>query len=144
LFSKPDRNRFAYKLTPAFRRFMADWNGTDVDYFLENRFFTTLAGMHGISAKAAGETEARNAIRDAGEALKSTLGYSPIRDCSLLAGIRLLFDHQRVLELGTSFNTLRDWQKAEPEIVRFTVDRMGELAYVKFLKPAAPPAPVIS
>ena len=139
LFSKPDRNRFAYKLTPAFKRFMNDWNGTDVDYFLENRFFTTLAAMHGIPVKTAGETEARNAIRDAGEALKSTLGYSPIRDCSLLAGIRLLFDHQRVLELGASFNTLRDWQKAEPEIVRFTVDRMGELAYVKFLKVATPP-----
>jgi hypothetical protein len=88
------------------------------------------------------DTEARDALRDAGEALKSTLGYSPIRDCSLLAGIRLLFDHQRVLELGTSFNTLRDWQKAAPEIVRFTVDRMGELAYVKFLKPAALPAHV--
>jgi hypothetical protein len=140
LFTKTDRHRFAYKLTPAFKRFMANWNGTDVDYFLENRFFATLAAMHGLTVKAAGETESRNAIRDAGEELKSTLGYSPIRDCSLLAGIRLLFDHQRVLELGTSLNTLRDWQKAEPEVVRFTVDRMGELAYVKFLKPVAPPA----
>jgi hypothetical protein len=140
LFTKPDRHRFAYKPTPTFKRFMADWNGTDVDYFLENRFFTTLAAMHGFSVKPAGDTEARDALRDAGEALKSTLGYSPIRDCSLLAGIRLLFDRQRVLELGTSFNTLRDWQKAAPEVVRFTVDRMGELAYVKFLKPAALPA----
>jgi hypothetical protein len=141
LFTKPDRHRFTYKLTPAFKRFMADWNGTDIDYFLENRFFTTLAAMHGLTTvKPAGDTDARDALRDAGEALKSTLGYSPIRDCSLLAGTRLLFDHQRVLELGTSFNTLRDWQKAAPEIVRFTVDRMGELAYVKFLKPASPPA----
>jgi len=141
LFTKPDRHRFAYKFTPAFKRFMGNWNGTDVDYFLENRFFTTVAAMRGIAAKAAGVTETRNALREAGEALRSTLGYSPIRDCSLLAGIRLLFDHQRVLELGTSLNALRDWQKAEPEIVRFTVDRMGELAYVKFLKPATPPTP---
>ena len=118
---------------------MSDWNDTDVEYFLENRFFATLAAMHGIPVKAAGDTEARNAIRDAGEALKSTLGYSPIRDCSLLAGIRLLFDHQHVLELGTSDKTLSEWQKAEPEVVRFTVDRMGARAYVKFLKPAVPP-----
>jgi hypothetical protein len=139
LFTKPDRNRFTYKLTPVFKRFMSDWNDTDVEYFLENRFFATLAAMHGIPVKAAGDTEARNAIRDAGEALKSTLGYSPIRDCSLLAGIRLLFDHQHVLELGTSDKTLSEWQKAEPEVVRFTVDRMGARAYVKFLKPAVPP-----
>jgi hypothetical protein len=141
LFTKPDRHRFAYRLTPAFKRLMANLGGTEIDYFLENRFFTTLAAMRGITAKAAGETEIRNALREAGETLSSTLGYSPIRDCSLLAGIRLLFDHQRVLELGTSLNALRDWQKAAPDIVRFTVDRMGEMAYVKFLKPAAPPTP---
>jgi hypothetical protein len=33
----------------------------------------------------------------------------------------LLFDHQRVLDLGTSFNTLSDWQKAGAEIARFTM-----------------------
>lgn len=140
LFTKPDRHRFAYKLAPAFKRFMTDWNGTDIDYFLENRFFTTLAAMHGISVKAADDADARVELEKAGDALKSTLGYSPIRDCSLLAGIRLLFDHQRVLELGTSHDVLRAWQKAAPDVVRFTVDRMGELAYVKFLKPAAAPA----
>lgn len=141
IFAKPDRHRFHYKLTPAFKRFMANCGDLDVDYFLENRFFATLAAMHSITAKTAGDTETRNALRDAGEALKSTLGYSPIRDCSLLAGIKLLFERQLVLELGTSLNTLRDWQKAEPEVVRFTVDRMGELAYVKFLKPLAQSAP---
>ena len=142
LFSKPDRHRFAYKLTPAFKRFMVDCKGTEIDYFLENRFFATLAHMHNMTVNSAGDTEARNELREAGQALKSTLGYSPIRDCSLLAGIKLLFEHQRVLELGTSHDILRSWQKAEPEVVRFTVDRMGELAYVKFLKPAVPPTHV--
>jgi hypothetical protein len=137
LFTKPDRHRFQYKLTPSFKRFMADWNETDVDYFLENRFFTTLAGLHDLAVKPASDADARNALHAAGEALKSTLGYSPIRDCSLLAGIRLLFDHKRVLELDASLNALREWQRAEPDVVRFTVDRMGALAYVKFLKPAA-------
>jgi len=46
------------------------------------------------------------------------------------------------LELGRSLDILRAWQKSAPDVVRFTVDRMGELAYVKFLKPAASPAPV--
>jgi hypothetical protein len=143
LLTKPDRHRFTYQITAAFSRLMTNWPGAGdaTDNFLEYRFFTTLAGMHGFAVSEATELEARNALRDAGEQLKSTLGYSPIRDCSLLAGIRLLFDHQRVLELGTSHDVLRTWQKAAPDIVRFTVDRMGELAYVKFLKPAAQPGP---
>lgn len=143
LLKKPDPHRFIYELTPAFTSLMTNWRGADAtDDFLENRFFAMLARMHGIPVKTASEAEARAALEQAGDVLKSTLGYSPIRDCSLLAGIRLLFDHQRVLELGASFNTLRDWQKAAPETVRFTVDRMGELAYVKFLKPTAQPTPV--
>ena len=127
--------------TPAFKRFMLDWNATEPDYFLENRFFTTLAAMYGLSAREATEDEARTALGDAGLQLQSTLGYSPIKDCALLAGIRLLFNHQRVLELDSSRGVLRAWQKAASETVRFTVDRMGELTYVKFLKLAVPPPP---
>jgi len=137
LFAKPDRHRFAYKTTSAFKRFMDNWNGTDIDYFLEHRFFTTLAAMHNIVVRTANESEARAALNHAGEALKSTLGYSPIRDCSLLAGIKLLFEDHGVLELGASHDILRAWQKEAPETVRFTVDRMGELAYVKWVKSAA-------
>jgi len=142
LLKKPDRHRFIYELTPAFRRLMTNWPGADAtDHFLDNRFFTTLAGIHGLTVKQASAAEARAALGDAGTQLKSALGYSPIKDCSLLAGIRLLFDRHRVLELGTSSEVLRDWQKAEPDLVRFTVDRMGALAYVKFLKPVTPPTP---
>lgn len=142
LFTKADRHRFAYKLTPAFHRLMADWPGLDAtDYFLENRFFTILAGLHGIQVTNATDEDARAALREAGAQLSSTLGYSPIKDTSLLASIRLLFIQGKVLELGRSYDILRAWQKTAHEIVRFTVDRMGELAYVKFLKPATPPTP---
>jgi hypothetical protein len=140
LFTKPDRHRFSYQLTPAFRRLMANWSGLDTDDFLASRFFTTLGGIHEIKVREAEEDEARAALQDAGETLKSTLGYSPILDCSLLAGIRLLFNSHRVLEIGRSLDLLKAWQKTAPDVVRFTVDRMGMMAYVKFLKPAAPPA----
>ena len=142
LLTKPDRHRFTYQLTPAFHRLMVDWPGLDAtDHFLENRFFTTLAGIHNLKVKEATDEEAREALSAGWEQLKSTLGYSPIKDCSLLAGIYLLFGKQRVLELGRSHDILRAWQKAAPDIVRFTVDRMGELAYVKFVKPTVPPTP---
>jgi hypothetical protein len=142
LLAKPDRHRFAYKLTPAFHRLMIDWRGLDAtDHFLENRYFTTLAGLHGIQVMDATDEDAHAVLRDAGSQLNSTLGYSPIKDVSLLAGIRLLFTKGKILELGRSRDILRAWQKDAPDIVRFTVDRMGELAYVKFLKPTALAAP---
>ena len=77
----------------------------------------------------------KKALLEAGQTLKSTLGYSPITDIGLLAGIRLLFQSNRILELSRTRTLLREWQKEAPEVVRFTVDRMGALAYVKFLVP---------
>ena len=141
LFTKPDRHRFGYQLTPGFRRLMANWSGLDTDDFLGSRFFTTLGGIHSLKVEEASDDEARAALQDAGEKLKSTLGYSPILDCSLLAGTRLLFNSQRVLEISRSLDVLKLWQKAAPDIVRFTVDRMGMMAYVKFLKPVPQPTP---
>jgi hypothetical protein len=142
LLTKPERHHFAYKLTPAFHRLMVDWPGLDAtDFFLENRFFTALAGLHGLQVADATDEDARAVLHEAGAQLSSTLGYSPIKDVSLLAGIRLLFTKGKVLELGRSHDILRAWQKAAPDIVRFTVDRMGDLAYVKFIKPATPPKP---
>ena len=39
------------------------------------------------------------------------------------------------LELGRTTKLLKFLQKQDPTFIRFTVDRMGVLAYVKFLKP---------
>ena len=83
----------------------------------------------------ADDTEAVQALVEAGKALKSNLGYSPITDVGLLAGIRLLTEQGRLLELGRTTELLKSLQKHDPEFVRFTVDRMGVMAYVKFLKP---------
>ncbi|HEY9073838.1 MAG TPA: hypothetical protein VIN67_06860, partial [Desulfobaccales bacterium] len=67
--------------------------------------------------------------------LKSTLGYSPIIDVGLLAGIHLLTEKKRILELARTTEILKVWQKRDPDFIRFTVDRMGIMAFVKFLKP---------
>lgn len=138
LFQKLDRNRFVYKVTPGLRKLMNEWHGLEVtDEFLETRFFTTVGSLNKLKVREATDEEAKAALLDAGTALKSTLGYSPITDVGLLAGIQLLFQQKRVLELARTRTLLRAWQKEAPTVVRFTVDRMGALAYVKFL-PAPP------
>jgi len=139
LFTKPDKHRFAYRVTPALRTLITNWHDLEAtDDFLEQRFFTTLAGLHRLKARKAKDDEVKKALLDAGQTLKSTLGYSPITDVGLLAGIRLLFQQKRILELSWTRTFLRAWQKEEPNLVRFTVDRMGALAYVKFLQVSAP------
>lgn len=135
LFSKPDRHRFSYRTTTALQNIMTNWYGLEAtDDFLESRFFTTLAGVYKAKVREATDHEAKKALLDAGRTLKSTLGYSPITDVGLLTGIRLLFQQKRVLELSRTRAFLRAWQKEAPHVVRFTVDRMGALAYVKFIE----------
>jgi hypothetical protein len=140
LLTKSDRHRFAYQVTPALKTLLKEWKDPEgTDDFLETRFFRTLAKIHGIKARKATDVSSKKALLEAGQTLKSTLKYSPITDIGLLAGIRLLFQSNRILELSRTRTLLREWQKEAPEVVRFTVDRMGALAYVKFLAPPSQP-----
>jgi len=139
LLTKTDRHRFVYQFTPALKKLMADWGSLEnTDNFLQNHFFTTLSNSYNLVVTQASEEDAHSALQQAGIELSSAIGYSPIKDCALLAGIRLLFTQLKVLELGRSHQILLAWQKEAPSFVRFTVDRMGGLAYVKFLKTMAP------
>jgi len=141
LFQKPDRHRFIYKATPGLRELMTNWRGLDAtDDFLETRFFATASGLNKLRVREATDEEAKDALLAAGHILKSTLGYSPITDVGLLAGIRLLFQQKCILELSRTRTLLRAWQKEAPTVVRFTVDRMGALAYVKFISGPLPRA----
>lgn len=140
LLTKPDKQRFSYRKTAALRSLMSNWYELETtDHFLRDKFFTSLSSIYGLKIKEATDAEAKKALMEAGSILKSTLGYSPITDIGLLAGIHLLFQHRRTLELSHTERLLRAWQKEEPDIVRFTVDRMGTLAYVKFVKTTFPP-----
>ena len=55
----------------------------------------------------------------------------------LLAAARLLTERGLVLELARTTELLKSLQKQDPAFVRFTVDRTGTMAYVKFLKELA-------
>jgi len=139
--TKPDRDRFEYRVTDRVRNWLSSWEqaGT-TDAFLQERFFSAFAAFRGWTVRQADDDQASDALVAAGGALKSSLGYSPITDVALLAGTRLLTQRRQVLELGRSTELLKALQKRDPTFLRFTVDRMGTLAYVKFLK-AAPGVP---
>lgn len=135
LLTKPSRDRYDYQVTDVARAFVHQiGESADVDKFLQEDFFTAFAACRGIEARHAGDSAAIEALALAGEALKSLLGYTPITDVGLLAGTRLLIEQKRILELGRTVDLLKEQQKRDPSSLRFTVDRMGALAYVKFLK----------
>ena len=143
LLSKPDKSRLVYQVTPAFRSLMRNWPDLEAtDVFLSERFFTSVGTLHGLQLRDAADDEARLALQRAGEQLKSILGYSPITDVALLAGINLLFQQGRIFEIASATRLLKEWQKQAPDVIRFSVDRMGALAYVKFLKPHRSPSNV--
>lgn len=135
--SKPDRDRYEYAATEPLRTLIHRWGDVrDTEKFLHEYYFTTFAACRGMSVRPADDQEATEALVKAGDSLKSSLGYSPIADVGLLAGVRLLTEKGAVLELARTTELLKTLQKEDPGFVRFTVDRMGVMAYVKFLKAA--------
>lgn len=137
LLSKPERERYSYRSEDALGVLLDRCNkSVHVDEFLHAEFFATFAAMRKIQVSDATDDEVVTALVKAGETLRSSLGYSPITDVALLAGARLLTEQSRVLEIGRCFDLLKTLQKQDPLFVRFTVDRMGALAHVKFLKDA--------
>jgi hypothetical protein len=137
LLAKPTREKYDYRFTEAARTLLNRCGDCwEIEKFLQQGFFAAFAACRRIDAKEASEAEATEALAKAGETLKSSLGYTPITDVGLLAGARLLTERRRILELGRTVELLKSLQKQDPDFVRFTVDRMGALAYVKFLKSA--------
>jgi hypothetical protein len=137
LLTKPNPDRYEWQTTDGLHTLWGNWVSlAETDRLLGERFFATFAAARGIVAEEATDEEATSALAAAGEVLKSSLGYSPITDVGLLAGAKLLTEEHRVLELHHTLRLLKSLQKQDPEFVRFTVDRMGALAFVKFLKPA--------
>lgn len=133
--TRPDR--YEYQTTHAMHTLIDNWQSVEeTDNFLQDSYFQTFALGRKIESQPATDQEATVALSQAGRDLKSSLGYSPIIDVGLLAGTRLLTEKKRVLELGRATDLLKKLQKQDPTFVRFTVDRMGALAYVKFLKEA--------
>ena len=134
-FSKQDRDRYEYTVDDSLKVLVDLWGSlADTETFLHGRFFATFAACRGMSVRPAEEQEVIEALVKAGETLKSSLGYSPITDVGLLASVRLLSEKGVVLELARTTELLKSLQKQDPGFVRFTVDRMGVMAHVKFLK----------
>jgi hypothetical protein len=105
----------------------------NIHYFLHHSFFDAankafvLNGVHRIDRGTILHT-----IQKAYTILKSPLGYVPILEVTLLAGIYSITELGAYFEIFEAIDTLKSLQKEQPELVRFNVDRWGALTFVKF------------
>lgn len=72
------------------------------------------------------------AIQKAYDILKSPLGYVPIQEVLLLAGIYSIVESHAYFEISESLGVLKSLQKENTDLIRFNVDRWGAMSVVKF------------
>ena len=134
LLSKPDPFAYSYQITNATKNLFEPLVDSDsVESFLNHRFFDVanksmnLNGEHKITAYTC-----LPVLQKAYNILKSPVGYSPILELCLLAGIYSLVEVGNYFEISESIEMLKSLQKDKPRLVTFNVDRWGMLNFVKF------------
>ena len=142
LLEKPDPFRYQYNLSnKGYAFFSTLVNCKKLGEFLQNRFFSACAPL--FSERPRHRKHVPTLVRDLYKSwieLKSKLGYAPILEISLLTLSRSISKTGFYFELTESFEALRRYQKEHPDCLRFSVDRMGNLAHVRYLKkPTMPP-----
>ena len=134
LLAKEDPFAYSYALADAGRRFFGVFCEADgVEQFLMESFFGTWCNA--FSTRSEHERDEATILRGligAWEELKSAMGYAPIVDTALLAGIRHLTGANAYFEVGECVSLLKRVQKQAPHWLYFNIDRMGNLRYLKF------------
>ncbi len=136
LLDKPDPFRYEYRFTQRGRAFAEALSQVDdLDRFLSEGFFGALAQLFHSRPKHRRHVPLLvKALHRTWQDLKSGLGYAPVKELALLTVARSIPDSGFYFEVQEAFEALREFQKERPDCLRFTVNRMGELAHVKFLK----------
>ena len=134
ILSKPDPFAYRYQVTDITRTFFEPLiNSESIDYFLHHSFFEATSKAFNLNAKHRTDRETiLPAIQKAYMILKSPLGYVPILEVTLLAGIHSIMESGYYFEISEATDMLKALQKERPELVRFNVDRWGALTFVKF------------
>jgi len=126
---------YRYQFTPAGRHLMGELaEDEDGNTYLDTRFFAQATEAFGLSLVHLSKgDEVLNAVYESCRILASPLGYAPIREVLLLAVISAIEAGQGYFEMFEGLETLQAAQRQYPELIRFTGDRWGKVAFVKFL-----------
>ena len=129
---------YRYRLSSLGRRLMTLLTETNNGPDIGSQLFTHIVDAYSLGLKKlSGDSDRLPFIYESYSHLKSPLGYAPINDVMLL-GILLAIQAKRgYFEIQEGMQTVRAIQQKYPRLVRFNVDRMGKLNFIKFEKEIA-------
>jgi hypothetical protein len=125
---------YRYEFTQAGRSIMRGLaEAEDLDA-LDTRFFSLTTKEFGLSRDHLSRQEdIVDAIYQGFRNLASPLGYAPIREALLLSVLTTIDQGLGYFEMAEALESLRAVQRQYPNVVRFSVDRWGNVNFVKFL-----------
>ncbi len=132
LIKRSSRRDIMYETTSDTRRFIENLNhSSSIDEFLNESLAVNTVGLLGLKYTKNVELVPRYMTRSYTR-LKSGIGYCSIRDLALLAVAYSIGDGYGIFEMGDVQRTILDFAGKYGTSVRFTKDRQGNVALVKF------------
>ena len=132
LIRRGSRQNIEYETTSNTRRFIENLNhSSSVDEFLNESLAVNTVGLLGLEYTKNVELVPHYMTRSYTR-LKSGIGYCSIRDLALLAVAYSIGDGSGIFEIGDVQRTILDFARKHGTNVRFTKDRQGNVALVKF------------
>jgi len=132
LIRRSSQQNIEYETTSNTRLFIENLNrSSSVDEFLNESLAVNTADLLGLKYTKNLELVPRYMTRSYTR-LKSGIGYCSIRDLALLAVAYSIGDGSGTFEVGDVQRTILDFARKYGTSVRFTKDRQGNVALVKF------------
>ena len=132
LIRRNSRQNIECEITSNSRRFIENLNhSSSVDGFLNESLAVNTANLVGLRYEKNVELVPHYMTRSYTQ-LKSGIGYCSIRDLALLAVAYSIGDGSGIFEMGDVQRTILDFAGKYGTSVRFTKDRQGNVALVKF------------
>lgn len=132
---KDDPFSYRYRLSPIGRHLMTQLTKNDNEQDIKSQFFTHIIDAYSLGLeKISDDAERLHFIYESYSLLKSPLGYAPINEVMLLGTLLAIQTKRGYFEIEEGMQTARTIQQKHPSLVRFNVDRMGKLNFIKFDK----------
>lgn len=133
LLSKIGAYSYEYEFTPSGRDFFSRMKGQWQASF--SGFGKAAASLFNYDDRqVSSDEELLYLLHWAWDRLKSSLGYSPIDETLLLGLIKGLEEGAGWFELDEALETLKRLQKNVPGLLRFNIDRQGNLSVLRFMR----------
>lgn len=132
LIRRNSRHNIECEITSNARRFIENLNhSSSIDEFLNEALAVNTADLLGLKWENNVELVPRYMARSYTR-LKSGIGYCSIKDLAILAVAYSMGDGSGIFEIGDVEQTILDFARKHGTSVRFTKDRQGNVALVKF------------